>query len=252
MSGGDIDWLAASEAAALEALERAPQDPDALAVYGQVQIARRDWAAAEVALEGALRNGAGVRASGRMAALRMMTGRLEAARPHIARAARLDPLGDETLRLAGRFHLYAREPTPAIGYLRRSLELEPRALYSPRLLASAYRMAGDLDAAREAYYRILPGWARPAARAQDRIVGSARNLRWLVEIDILRSGRRCRADAHGTALLWATLGERERMLECLGEAARHHLWYVRVEPAFDAFRDDADFRRILLESGFAG
>ena len=40
------------------------------------------------------------------------------------------------------------------------------------------------------------------------------------------------------------------MLGCLEEGAEHHLWYVRSEPVFDPYREDARFQRILREAGF--
>ncbi len=252
MGGSSPNWLAAAEATVLEALKRAPDSPQALSAQGQIHLAGRDWRGAEEALRRSLEQGGGERSSSRMAALLMMTGRVEEARPHIERAVRLDPLGDETLRLAGRFHLYAREPERAIGYLGRALEIEPRALYVSRLLADAYRMRGDLDAAREAYLWVMPRWARPLIRIQDRLLGTQRNLRFLLWLDATRSGKRCRADPHATALVYGAIGDREPMLACLEEAARHHLWYVAAEPSFDAFREDPAFLRILRESGFAG
>ncbi len=250
LGAGDLDWRAASEASLLEALERAPRDPDALSAFGQLEVARRNWDAAEAYFERALESGGGARPSSRMAGLQMMRGRLERARPHAARALRLDPLGNQSLRMAGRLHLYAGELDLAVAHLRRAVELEPRTPYSTRLLANAYYLSGDMDAGRETYYRIVPGWARPLARLSDRVIGSEATVRGLLEADIAWTGHRCRRDAHGTALAWALLQDGERMLECLDLAAEHHLFYARLEPLLDPYRDDERFQAIMRKAGF--
>jgi hypothetical protein len=74
-------------------------------------------------------------------------------------------------------------------------------------------------------------------------------LRLLLEIDIARTCRACRVDAMGTAMAWALLGERERMLECLAEQADWHLWYVIEEPVFDPYRDAPRFQEVLVAGG---
>ena len=145
---GAANWIDFADQTAREALRRVPGDPDALTSLGQVHLARHQWRRAEAVFARALEGAAPARSSRRMAALLMMTGRIDEAGAHIERALRLDPLGIDTLRTAGRWHLYRGDAEQAAWYLQRVLELEPTALYSPRLLAAAYQELGQRDAAR--------------------------------------------------------------------------------------------------------
>ncbi len=250
IEGGLGPWLEAADAVALEALERAPRDPGALALFASVRHSQKDWAAAEAALHIAYRERPNAYVSYQLGVLYLLMGHLETARPYILRALRLDPLNPDVLRGAGRMHFYAREYPEAIAMLRRTLDVRPRDHWAPRLLANTHLLAGDEDAAKESFLRVAPAWARPLARMLGRVVGSERSLRWIFEGAIAASGRRCRDDAQGTALMWGMLGERERMLECLEEAGRVFLWYARLEPALDPYRDDPEFQRVMAEAGF--
>lgn len=250
IAGRGESWLPAAEAVALEALERAPEDPDSLTIYGTIRTAQKDWTGAEAALRLALRHHGGALASNRLAVLLMIRGRIQDARPHVERALRLDPLDHDVLRGIGRFHLYAGEPRQAVSMLERALELEAADPWAPRLLANAHDMLGDREAARESLGRLMPAYIRPLSRIHTRLLGSDRTIRNLLAVDILGSGQTCRRDAYGTAMMWAYLRERDRMIECLEIAARLHLWYVVSEPAFRPYHGDPRFREIVSNAGF--
>lgn len=249
LGGGGENWLAMAEAVARQALARAPEDPHALTMLGTIQTAKKDWPGSEASLRAALAHGGGAFASHRLAVVLLIQARVEAARPHVERSLRLDPLSPDVVRGGGRFHLYADEPEHAISLLRRALELDPNDFYVPRLLANAHYALGERDAAREAFMRFMPGLVRPIARIQDRVLGTERGLCNLLWLDVRASGLPCRADPYGTALMWAFLEERDAMLACLEIAARHHLWYVAIEPLMRPYHADPEFRRIIAAAG---
>ncbi len=243
-------WLASAAAVIQEGLRRDPHDPDALTVSGTVQLARRNWADAEADFRLALEHHGGSISSQRLAVLLMLRGRVEEARPHIHRALRLDPVAGPVLRSAGRFHLFADEPERAIPYLRLAIELNPTDPWSPRLLGNAYQRSGNQAAAREALLQIVPGFVRPLARIQVRLLGEERSIRQLIALDAAISGEPCRRDAYGTAMMLAHLGDRDPMLACLREASERFIWYTVVEPVFRPYHDDPEFRAIVESAGF--
>ena len=124
------------------------------------------------------------------------------------------------------------------------------ARWSGRLLAGALASNGQEDEAKEAFLLLTPSSIRPLARIHGRLFGDDAGVRLLLALDIARTGKACRGDGHGTAMAWALVGERERMLECLGEDVDRHLFYVVEDPVFDPYRDDPQFQKLLLAAGF--
>ena len=179
-----------------------------------------------------------------------MLGRTVEAEPLVARSLELAPLDWEIQRTAGRMHHYLGHHEQAVAHLLQALELAPRAAFTPRLLAGALDSNGQADEAKEAFLLLTPRFVRPFARIHGRLFGPEAGIRLLLELDITRTGKICRGDGHGTAMAWARLGERQRMLECLAEDVDRHLWYVVEDPVFDPYRNDTEFQRLLSDAGF--
>jgi DNA-binding winged helix-turn-helix (wHTH) protein/tetratricopeptide (TPR) repeat protein len=245
----DTGWLDRGELAVLKALELDPDDSDALATHATLLRARRQWDAAEALYRRSIELGASAYTYTRYASMLAMLGRTPEAEALVERSLELAPLDADVQRTAGRIHHYLGHHEQAVVHLLEVLHLDPLDIVAPRILASALNASGHPEEARDAFLLVTPRSIRPLARIYGRLFGRDASLRLLLEIDIARTGRPCRVDAMGTAMAWALLGERERMLECLAEQADWHLWYVLEEPVFDPYRDDPRFQEVLVAGG---
>ena len=245
----DVGWLDRGEIAILKARELEPTHEYAVAVHATLLRARRRWDEAEAGYLRAIELGASGRTYSLYASLLCMLGRTSEAEPLVARSLELAPLDAEVQRTAGRVHHYLGNHERAVAHLLRSLELDPRAMFTPRLLAGALAANGQEDEAREAFLLLTPRSIRPFARIHGRLFGEEAGVRLLLALDIARTGKACRGDGHGTAMAWALVGERARMLGCLAEAVDQHLYYVVEDPVFDPYRDDPQFQKLLLAAG---
>ena len=92
-------------------------------------------------------------------------GRIDAARPAIARAATLDPLNARTFRLMGEVEYAARQYRASITPIEHALGLNPDLSVAHSAIAACRYLLGDVDAARAEYAREpsslfrLPGLA---------------------------------------------------------------------------------------------
>lgn len=247
--GPGSPWLDRGEAAARIALELVPDHPEALAVLASLRRDRKDWSGALAGYAEAIRAGPSTRALTGMARLLCMIGRPEEAEPHARAAIDLEPTSADAHFTMARVDYYLGRPEAAVAHLELAASLEPGLKDLPTLLARAYQAAGREDAAREAFLLVSARWFRPVLRATDRLLGTDRSLRLVMWLDELRRGTRCPANGMGRALVWARLGETERMYECMEKTARKHPWYLASEPGFDPHRDDPRFRALLAREG---
>jgi DNA-binding winged helix-turn-helix (wHTH) protein/tetratricopeptide (TPR) repeat protein len=248
--GSGAGWLDRGEIAVLKARELDPEHSDALSAHATLLRARRDWDAAEKAYLRAIELGASAYTYNRYAAMLCMLGRTAEAEPLIERALELSPPDPEIQRTAGRVQHYLGNHRAAADLLLRALELDPKDADTPRVLASALDASGQKDKAREALLLLAPETLRPLLRIHGRLFPRESGLRLMVELDIARTGEECRGDGLGTAMAWAFIGDRERMLTCLAEAVDDYLWYAAVEPVFDPYRDDPRFQKLMRAAGF--
>jgi hypothetical protein len=180
-----------------------------------------------------------------------MLGRLEEARWHAERAIELAPGRGSVWFTLARIEYYRGRPDTALAHLDRAISLDPRLTDLPTLLARVHAAAGNEGAAQESFLLVSGPWFRPVLRAVDRLFGTPTSLRFVLWLDGLRTGVRCPTRGMGRALVWAELGETDRMLECVAAAAAKHPWYAAVEPGFAAYRKDPRFQEILGRAGVA-
>ncbi len=194
------NWVEDMKGARAEALNRAERaaslssdDPLILAVLGAVHTFARNYGAARVLLERAIRldpNAAW--ALSRLGWLETYSDRPEAAKEHFERAMRLsplDPMNFNNLVGLGSARQVAGDDDAAADYFIRALEECPHALWIHRNLAAALHGAGrDAEAAasREALLAAYPDIT--VARFRDAMVFSPaaldRMARQLVELGI--------------------------------------------------------------------
>jgi DNA-binding SARP family transcriptional activator/TolB-like protein/Tfp pilus assembly protein PilF len=174
------------------------------------------------------------------------------------RAIELDPLSVNTSLGLGWMYFKARRYDEAIAQLQRTMELEPGYLYAHMEIAWAYLQKGMPDAAvahcDSALARVPQldnqvvlgscGWVygRAGRRRQ-----AEKMLRRLTAISPRHS-----LDPVNLSAVYVGLGDQERALEWLRNAARGHspgLVFLKVDPFFDPLRSDPRFKALLRELG---
>jgi tetratricopeptide (TPR) repeat protein len=178
-------------------------------------------------------------------------GRLPEALIATRRGLELDPVSPLMQRQVGRFYMYSGDYERAISHLWRSLELYPDDLFAPSLLWAAYEKLGRPAEAREALMLLAPAWTRPGLRALGRLIGTRTGLRIGLPLAIQVSGPPCTAHADSAAMIWAYLGEADRMFECLDYMFEQgsEPGYPKVHPFFEPYRTDPRFVMVLRRIG---
>jgi len=183
-------WLERSEAAVRKALERAPDDPEALTVLATIQRSQREFQAALDTYRAALEAGPSDRAQEDLARLLCMLGRVDEALWHAERAVELAPGRGGAWFTLARVEYYRGRPEIALRHLERAISLDPRLRDLPTLLSRVHAAAGNPSAAQESFLLVSGPWFRPVLRAVDRLFGTPTSLRLVLWLDRLRTGER--------------------------------------------------------------
>jgi DNA-binding winged helix-turn-helix (wHTH) protein/tetratricopeptide (TPR) repeat protein len=241
-------------AAARQAAERAvaldPGLSEARVSFGYVKLFQHwDWAGAEEELRRAVSlSPASAEAHQWYALLLGMSGRLGEALEEVARAQELDPLSLTVNTNAGLLLYLRQQYEPEVEQHRRTLELDPD--YGPAhwALGLAYAQQGRYDEAIAAHLKAVELWGGSALFKA--VLGRSYAL----------AGRRAEAEAvlreleaaigdervspYHIAILYAVLGDTERALQRLVEAAErrdHWLVWAKVDPILEPLRADPRF-----------
>ncbi|HWQ03423.1 MAG TPA: tetratricopeptide repeat protein [Candidatus Nitrosotenuis sp.] len=242
-----------AEAHARKALELDESRPEAHVALGVLLMQRFAWAEADRELRRALeldpRHG---NAHFWRSAWLLAQGRMDEAIAAAQRARELDPLSALSYHQLGVAYYLARRYDRAVEQFQRALELEPESLWTHLRLAQAYGFLGksaEFNQAAEQAARISPaGAARLAfglaqrgetARAREILARELKNL----------SAKEANVDI---AALFLALGEPDealRQLEATAPRRTFDLWYLKVDPRFDALRGHPRFTQVLRTIG---
>ncbi len=243
-----------AKTAAQRALQLDPDNGDAHVLLGDINLEEGDWSAAQQMWEKglALSPGHG-HAHGELGRFLLLTGRVEQARVHILRAVDLDPEDQRVRFIAGLLHVIEGDYQAAFAQYEQGGS-DVITLWST---AYAHHKAGDDVRAGALLLRIPDGplgferhtlWpARPVLEAAFDSGGFLGVQRAVLDHQIRDSGD-CTAEPITAALLFAILGESERMFHCLAIAqpanATERL-NISGHPAFDAYRQDPRFVEVV-------
>lgn len=244
-----------AKAAALRATELDPELSEAHASLGQILVQFDwDWAGAERSFRRALEldpvNGVALhwRSHARLA-----VGQFEDSRRDSTRALDTDPVSVMLNIHLGEHHHLAREYDLAIEQHRKALELNPNHPNARPLLALVYEAKGMYPEAISELEAAAPFWSG-TSRVRGplgRVYGLAGRRtdaeKVLGELIRERAGPKYIA-ADDVAAVYAGLGDRDRAFAWLRTACGERataLVNLRVEPAFDALRDDPRFAELL-------
>ncbi len=183
-------------------------------------------------------------------------GRLEDARQSLEKAVYLDPLSVRTNRVLGLVFYLAGRSKEAQQWFEAAIALQPDSAESYYLLARSYlqqqRYTEALDAARKC--DTVPPSAVPLSILGVSLVsngdraGAVRILERLEEM--AASGY---VDPSASAVVHASLGNREEALRCLKRSIEEHAplaAFINVDPLYEEFRGDAKFRELVGELRF--
>lgn len=183
-------------------------------------------------------------------------GRLSDALVDVARAASVDPLSAAIAVDHGQILFWLDDLDGAEAEFRRAQSLDFG--FAPALLGTAFvALEAEEDVALQmaltqwaAISGVPPTVAGELTRGMmtHRASGEPQSVPAALDT-AARSGG---VPAGTMARISAVLGAREEALEWLGSAVTDRSWvdqYLRVNPAYDALRGDAEFERILLEVG---
>jgi TolB-like protein/Flp pilus assembly protein TadD len=172
---------------------------------------------------------------------------------------RLDPLSPFPEVNLGWAHYFARRYDAAAAQGRKALEMDGSFAFAHWIIGLALAQAGDAAGAVESLVRGVETsgggltFRAHLAYAYGR-AGRGREARRALA-DLEKTARRRYVSAYYLALARLGLGETDAALGELERALEERagfLAFLRVEPIFDALRDDARFRRLVERVGAGG
>lgn len=156
----------------------------------------------------------------------------------------LDPVSPLVQGDLGWLYLRAKRYDEAVQQCRKTLELEPTDIGARYCLFQTYlRQGKPPEALAQAREVMRLAGAKPEAIAALEQGGVAAYQRWELQLLLDRAAREY-LDPAVLAMTYADLGETEKAIACLQQAARegsHFLASLRSEPRYDPLRNDPRF-----------
>ncbi len=185
-----------------------------------------------------------------------MLGRSDEALQEKAKALAMDPLSVVIQTDLARMYYFNRDYDRAIKQYRSALEMDPNFSSAHLWLAFVYEQTGEFDQAL-AELEIGKTLAGDSIYAQAKLgqglalAGKERQARSVLEELVLISKDKY-VSPYDMALIHLGLNEKEMALARLEEALEHRsIWmgYLKVEPQWDAVRDESRFQELLKQVG---
>ena len=254
---GDMDpteAMSKAEAAAREAVALDDAVPETHTSLGAVNFkVKWDWPAAEREFKRAIEiNHEYASAHYQLSNLLAVTGRLAEARAESEAAKNLDPFSSASNMNYCRSFYFSRDYARAASCFERLVKEDPGYKNHRYLLGLVYLAVGKLPEATAEFEKLY---------AEDKGIGGAPlgysygvagrrkdALRVLSEVEALRAAGPRYISPQEFAIIHMGLGDREKALALLDEAAAQRfapVLYVGVDPLFDGLRGDARFADLL-------
>jgi eukaryotic-like serine/threonine-protein kinase len=183
--------------------------------------------------------------------------RFAEAEPQMQKALDLDPLSLIINTGLGRLYCGARRYDEAIDQLQRTLEIEPNFAEAHFQLALAYEGKQLYQQAAAAFQKAVELFEDPTMKgwvAREYAMSTRKDeaRRMLEELKVL--SKQQYVSPYMIAIGYAALGDREQAFEWLNKVADEKSYYVvwlKVDPIWDAFRNDVRFQDLLRRVGFS-
>ena len=186
-------------------------------------------------------------------------GRPEEALVEIRRAQEIDPLSLVISTDIGFQLYYQKRYDEAISQLRKTLQMNPKFPLAHLWLGRAYQQKQMYEEAIAEYRETdaaLPDWVVTLAAIGnvEGVAGKRREARdILAKLNTLAQKKY--VTPYGVALVYDGLGEKDQALSWLDKALddrSHWLVWIRLDPRWDAIRDEPRFKRIVSRVAFPG
>ncbi|MGE0133402.1 MAG: winged helix-turn-helix domain-containing protein [Blastocatellales bacterium] len=168
----------------------------------------------------------------------------------LKKALELDPVSPLVQGDLGWLYERAKRYDEAVQQGLKTLELEPTDIGARYCLFHTYlRQGKQREALAQAREVMRLAGAKPEAMASLEQGGLAAYQRWELQM-LLDRGRREYLDPAVLAMTYADLGETEKAIQCLQQAARdgsNFLASLRSEPRYDPLRADPRFAELLTQ-----
>ncbi len=180
-------------------------------------------------------------------------GRFDEARIELKKAQELDPLSLLTNTSLGRLLYFTRQYDEAALQLTKTLDMDPKFVPAQHAIEAAYAQNGMFKEAVGERQKVLTLFGSPDLAAS---IGEDFNasgypgvlkssLEGLKEVS-----KHGYVSSYNMAQIYARLGDKNQALAALEQAYHDrdsNLTYVKVEPAFDDFRSDPRFQKIVQQ-----
>lgn len=246
-----------AKAAALKALEIDDTLGEAHAALGLVHMSYEwDWPAAEADFTRAvaLKPNYAI-AHQRLGLFFLLQGRFDKALGEMQVAVGLDPLSPQLCQSIAATFFLMRDYDQALKEIQKGLEMDGNYYPALYLLGRIYAQQGNLTEAIAIFQRILTMDDAPILQsALGRVLALAGQLSSARDVlkDLeQRSRKRYVSGAH-KAVIHLALGDKNRSFECLEEALSNRcemMTWLKVDPAYDAIRQDLRFTKLLRRVG---
>ena len=179
-------------------------------------------------------------------------GRIDAARPAIARAATLDPLNARTFRLMGEVEYAARQYRASISPIEHALGLNPQLSVAHSAIGASRYLLGEVDAARTEYAAEPSSLFRlPGLAIVDRRLGRAGDADKSFAALIAEHGDNGLYQQAQVLAQWGRSADAVAILGKAYDAGDAGLLYLNSDPFLDPLRRDPIVIRLLQRLGFA-
>lgn len=186
----------------------------------------------------------------------LYTGKPAEALQEMALAVELDPVSQAILKDQGIVYYYTRQYEKAIESALLSLELDPSFISAHRLLSMCYQGLGKFDEAiaeNERWGKLTRNEAKTKVSLAQIYAASGRkeDARKIID-EIGITYQLTGNDYRGMSMIYAALGETDTAFEWLELAFNRHeesLCSLKVDPKFDAIRDDPRFADLVRRIG---
>ena len=242
------------------AIELDPDLAEAHSALGFIQtFVHRNWAEAEKELTRSIDlNPNYAQAHHWYGELLAILGRNADAKVEINRALEIDPLSHNYLAALGQIYYFNREYKEAEFYCRRALDQEPEFTFAHEYLSDIYVQTGEFEKAVDARFsaeRINGRFSVDSAEHMNRYEADIEKKR----SEALQQGLKAFLQgqligsneilvSYYDARRYAALGDKESALRSLEKAVQSkafHTAFMKVDPVFDAIRNDPRYDLVL-------
>jgi serine/threonine protein kinase/tetratricopeptide (TPR) repeat protein len=187
--------------------------------------------------------------------LLIATGRTDEALAEMQKAVDLEPYSASINWSLGLGLGFARRYGESIAQLQKTLQIQPNFALAEGTLSGMYIQAGRFDEATELVQKHLTMPERREVALSNLAIIYAKTGRAAEAqktLDLLSVESKSQNNPYSIARVYAALGERDKAINWLNKALERKsfsIWFLRVDPFFDALHEEPAFQELLRRIG---